>query len=136
VDPVRVHGVGVRGEPDRYRVLDGAPQRAEVVGQVGVGQVGAHGGHAAADVHTHGGRREGLAHGDDGADGGALSIMDIGHHGDALDPRQAADVAQLPRGLGLDRPRVGPHPHGRAGTGERLVHQKIVGGTGSCGQRN
>ena len=55
----------------RHGALDGRAQRAQVVGQVFGAQAGLAGHHAAADVHAHGGRDDGLAGRDHRAHGGA-----------------------------------------------------------------
>ena len=63
--------------------------RAQVVGQILRAQAGLDRGHAAADVDADGGGRDGAAHGDDRADGGAAPRVDVGHDGDVVrDPGQ------------------------------------------------
>ena len=63
----------------RHRRLDAAAQLGEVVGQVAGGKRGTHRHHAAADIDADGGRHDGAAGGDDGADGGALAQMHVRH---------------------------------------------------------
>jgi hypothetical protein len=99
----------VRVPPDREDSLDGRSQRTEVVRQVGSAEVRAHPRHPAADVDAHGGRRHGVAHGDDRADRRALAEVDVRHDTQPVDPRQATDVAQLVESGGLDEGGVCPH---------------------------
>ena len=70
--------------------------RVQAVGQVARGEVGAHRGHAAADVDADRGRRHRALHRDDAADGGARAEVDVGHRRDVVeDPGQRGDVAEL-----------------------------------------
>ena len=100
----------VRAEPHRDRLLDLRPQRAEAVGQVCGDERRADGGHAAPDVDADGCRADRVPHRDDGTDRGPLAVVDVRHHGEAVDPRQSAGVAQLLHRGVLDLRRVGPHP--------------------------
>ena len=57
-----------------------------------------HGVHAAADVHTHRRRNDGLVRGDDGSHRRPDSGVDVGHHRDAMrmQERQLRQVVELP----------------------------------------
>jgi hypothetical protein len=80
----------------------------QVVGQVFGRQRGLAGHHAAADVHAHRRRDDGLERRDHRADGGADAEVHIGHGRDVLeDDGQARGVGQLALGLVFDgTPRV------------------------------
>src|SRR6478609_7014612 len=54
------------------------PAVAEVLGQFRPHELGAHGDHAAADVHAHGRRDDGAYRGDDGPHRGALAEVGVG----------------------------------------------------------
>ncbi len=113
----RVDRLGVRGAADRDRLLDPVTQPGQVVRQVAGRERGPDRAHPAADVDADGGRADRAPHRDHGADGGALAQVHVGHHGEAGDPGQRGDVAQLPHGLALDGGRVGPHPDGHPDAG-------------------
>mmetsp|Transcript_4814 Transcript_4814/g.10282 ORF Transcript_4814/g.10282 Transcript_4814/m.10282 type:complete len:303 (+) Transcript_4814:129-1037(+) len=69
--------------PVRNRLLDGVPDRAEVVREVGRSQICLHGDHSAPDVYADGGwddRGRGWNH---GADGRADAPVAVGHDGHA-----------------------------------------------------
>lgn len=113
----RLHRLVVHRPADRDGLLDPRPQPREVTGQVVGRQRRAHRGHAAPDVHPHGGRAHGPVHRDDGPDRGALPVVHVGHDGEPLDPRQRRHVLQLPQRRVLHGRRIGPHPdrHPRPG---------------------
>ena len=92
-----------------YGAFDGEAQAVEAVGQVGGGECGAHGHHAAADVYADRGGNDGADRGDHAADGRALAQMHIGHHRQMLvDDGQAGGVDELCAGGGLDGHAVRP----------------------------
>ena len=91
--------------------------------------------HAAADIDAHGRRNDGLARGDDRADGGADAEMDIGHGGDMMmDKGQAGDIAQLLLRLLVDviRPDFDGNALAREGLFDRhgdlaVVYERVRG---------
>jgi len=78
-------------------------KRAQVVREIPRAQARRDGGHAAADVDAHGGRRDGAAHGDDRPDRRAAARVHVRHDGDVVrDPRQRRDVLELSDDLRVD----------------------------------
>ena len=126
-----VRGTGV----ERDGPLDRLAHRLAVAGQVAGGVLGAHGDHAAADVHADGGRDDRTEGRDDRPDGGTQAEVCVGHQRDVrvderhrgrllrlrarvvLEDRRPADER---RGQVLHRPSFsGRVPHGCGPTQDR-----------------
>jgi hypothetical protein len=97
------------GAAVRHGLLDCGAHPAEVVGQVGGGEIGHCRDHAAADIDPDRGRHDRALCGYNRADGRALAPMHVGHYREVLiDEGQGGDIAQLLFRLLLDRDAAGP----------------------------
>ena len=119
-------------EADRNLGLDDRPDLGQIIGKLAGGQARPHGRHTAADVHADRGRADRLLHGNDRANRRALAVVHVGHDGHLLRPGQRRHVTELLQRGRVDRPRIGPHLHGRPRAGQKFVSHRPSPVTDSC----
>ncbi len=98
-----------RSSAQRNSAFNAGPQGFEIIGQLVCGEFGAHGDHAAADVHADGGRNNRAGGGDDAAYGCAFSEVAVRHHCDVPENEwHCSDIRQLFFGFRFNGGRICP----------------------------
>ena len=83
------------GKTNGNNVFPGGADAGEVIGQIGKCGGCFYRHHSATNIHADSSRWDGTVHGDDASNSHASACVNIGHDGDAVNPRKERCVADL-----------------------------------------